>query len=138
MQNPLDIKFKNFNDSKGEIEQIVKDKVEKLNRLHNNVISCHVLIEEIQNEQHSGHAYHIRIDVNIPPHHEIVVTRDPKKGKKGNDHLSQIIRDAFDSTFRKVKEISDRQHKKVKAHSKEPQEHVPEEIADEEDLILDP
>ena len=136
MKTPLDLKFKNFHDN-GEIKQIIDEKVEKLDRLHNQIISCHVLIEQIQHEQHSGHSYHVRITVNIPPHHEIIVKRDPEKGEIGTEHLSTIVRDAFDATCRNVKKIADRQHKKIKAHSKNQDTLPASDAQDKEDLVLE-
>ena len=61
---------------------------------------------------------------------------DPEKGKIGVDYLSKILRDAFDSTERKVKEINDRHHKKVKAHTKAAPEILEPEI-EEEDFSLE-
>lgn len=127
MDIPLDIQFKGWKD-KGEIEKLILEKAAKLERIHSHITSCHVLVEQIQHEQHSGHSYHIRIAINIPPNHEIIIKRDPEKGKVGTDYLSKILRDAFDAASRKVKKISDRQHQKVKAHSKEAKLDNSEEI----------
>jgi len=135
MQTPLDLKFKGFKDN-GEIKEIILEKIAKLERVHNRVISCHVFIEQIQHEQHSGHSYHVRITVNIPSHHEIIVKRDPEKGKIGTEYLSHIVREAFDTTIRKVRQLSDRQHKKIKAHTKEADTLIPLSSGDEEDNIL--
>jgi ribosome-associated translation inhibitor RaiA len=114
MQLPLELIMKNV-ENKAEIEAVVAEKVAKLEMSCDHITSCRVFIEQNPTHQHAKHTYHIRIDVRMPPHHEIVVRRD--SGRKSHDNLSTVVRDAFMATRRQVEVIVDRQKKKVKSHT---------------------
>jgi hypothetical protein len=66
---------------------------------------------------HSKASYHVRLDVRLPPHHEIVVKRD--SGRNVHENLSTVVREAFIAARRQVEVIVDRQEKNVKAHTRE-------------------
>jgi ribosome-associated translation inhibitor RaiA len=114
MQLPLELIMKNV-ENKAEIEAVVGEKVAKLDMACDHITSCRVFIEQNPTHQHAKHTYHVRIDVRMPPHHEIVVKRD--SGHKSHDNLAAVVRDAFMATRRQVEVIVDRQKKKVKSHT---------------------
>ena len=114
MQLPLEIVMKNV-ENKAEIEAVVYEKVGKLEMSCDHITSCRVFIEQNPTHQHAKHTYHVRIDVRMPPHHEIVVKRD--SGRNVHDGLAAVVRDAFMATRRQVEVIVDRQKKKVKSHT---------------------
>lgn len=116
MEVPLEVVLKNV-DNKKEIEAVIYEKVAKLEQVCDHVISCHVFIEQNPTHQISRHSYHVRIDVRLPPHHEIVVKRD--SGRNVHDNLSTVVREAFMAARRQVETIVDRQKHKVKAHTRE-------------------
>ncbi|MBF0522133.1 MAG: hypothetical protein HQL24_03645 [Candidatus Omnitrophica bacterium] len=120
MELPLQLNFKGWKDD-GEITNLINEKIAKLERLCHHVISCHIAIEQLPTAQQTGHSYHIRIDVRIPPHHEIVVVREPQKGTRSHTPLSTLLRDAFEVVFRQGQEIVNKQHGQIKAHSREKQ-----------------
>ena len=102
-------------ENKAEIEAVVAEKVAKLEMACDHVTSCRVFIEQNPTHQHAKFTYHVRIDVRMPPHHEIVVKRD--SGYKSHDNLAAVVREAFMATRRQVEVIVDRQKKKVKSHT---------------------
>ena len=114
MKLPLELIMKNV-EHKQTIEAVVQEKVAKLEQSCDHIISCRVFIEQNPTHQHAKHSYHVRIDVRMPPHHEIVVKRD--SGRNTHDDLSAVVRDAFMATRRQVEVIVDRQKKKVKSHT---------------------
>jgi hypothetical protein len=114
MQLPLELIMKNV-DNKTEIEAVVAEKIGKLEMACDHITSCRVFIEQNPTHQHAKHTYHVRIDVRMPPHHEIVVKRD--SSHKSHDNLAAVVRDAFMATRRQVEVIVDRQKKKVKSHT---------------------
>ncbi len=137
MQTPLEITFKGFED-KGEMTDLINEKVKKLEQFCDHITSCHIIIEQIKHAQRKGHSYDVLLDIKIPPHHEIAIRRHPEKGETGDDYLSKIIRETFAAAQRQTKVIVDKQHQKVKAHTKERMhsKSTPEE-EDLEDLALD-
>jgi len=117
MEVPLELILKNV-ENKAEIEAVVYEKLEKLEQVCNHVISCRVFVEQNPTHLHKKMAsYHVRVDVRLPPHHEIVVKRD--SGRNVHDNLSTVVREAFIAARRQVEVIVDRQEKNVKAHTRE-------------------
>ena len=114
MQLPLELIMKNV-ENKTEIEAVVAEKVAKLEMSCAHITSCRVFIEQNPTHQHAKHSYHVRIDVRLPPHHEIVIKRD--SGRQTHDSLATVVRDAFMAARRQVEVIVDRQKKKVKSHT---------------------
>jgi ribosome-associated translation inhibitor RaiA len=114
MQLPLELVMKNV-EHKEDVEAVVYEKLAKLENACDHITSCRVFIEQNPTHQHAKHTYHVRIDVRMPPHHEIVVRRD--SGHKVHDNLSAVVRDAFIAARRQVEVIVDRQKRKVKSHT---------------------
>ncbi len=117
MQVELQIAYRNV-DKSGAIEELIHEKLAKLQKLHDHIISCRISIERPQKSQQSGSPYRVRITTRIPPGHEIVVTRDPKDYNI-HDPLDMIVRDAFDVTARQLKKYVDRQQREVKVHPRQ-------------------
>ena len=114
MQLPLELVMKNV-EHKEEIEAVVYEKLAKLENACDHITSCRVFVEQNPTHQHAKHTYHVRVDVRMPPHHEIVVKRD--SGRNAHDNLGAVVRDAFMAARRQVEVIVDRQKKKVKSHT---------------------
>ena len=135
MQKPLELTFKGFEDQNGALEEVVREKLLKLENICPRLTSCHVVIEQFQNPKHNHHTYSIHIMVTFPPHHEVTVRRDPNKGEIQEGLLTTQVRDAFIAVRRQVQEILDRHQRKVKTHENGSQEEGIEEIEDIEEMI---
>jgi ribosome-associated translation inhibitor RaiA len=116
MEVPLEIILKNV-ENKKEIEDVIYEKLAKLEQACDHVISCSVFVEQNPTHQNAKHTYHIRIDVRVPPHHEIVIKRD--SGRNVHEDIATVVREAFIAARRQVEQIVDRQKQHVKAHTKE-------------------
>ncbi|MBF0486380.1 MAG: HPF/RaiA family ribosome-associated protein [Candidatus Omnitrophica bacterium] len=116
MDVPLEVILKNV-EFKEDVEAVIMEKIEKLEQVCNHITSCRVFVEQNPTHQNAKHSYHVRIDVRMPPHHEIVVKRD--SGRNVHDNLPTVVREAFIAARRQVEQIVDRQKKHVKAHTKE-------------------
>lgn len=114
MQVPIEITFRDV-EKTSDFEQLIRHRAEKLDKICDYLISCRVVVEKVQRNQRSGIPYRVRIDVTIPPGHEVVVSRDPSKGDLHLD-LGAEIRWAFDTAERRVRELMDRQRRDVKIH----------------------
>jgi hypothetical protein len=75
-----------------------------------------VAVEQRHKHKHTGNPYRVRIDVRIPPHHELVVDREPRQG---NVPLPKLIRDAFTAVERQLKQVVQKQRHEVKTHQNE-------------------
>ncbi len=117
MQVGLEIAYRNV-DKSDAVEDLIHQKLAKLQKLHDQIISCRISIERPQKSKQSGNPYRVRITMRIPPGHEIVATRDPQDYDI-HDPLDMIVRDAFDVTERQLKKYVDRQQRDVKVHPRQ-------------------
>ena len=114
MQVPLTITFRNVSKSPA-IEDLIRKQAAKLDRVCDHIISCRVAVEKPQEHQRSGNSFRVRIDVKVPPEHELVATREAGEGDL-HEQLSTVIRDAFSAMRRRLKKLVEKQHGDVKSH----------------------
>ncbi|MBF0532020.1 MAG: hypothetical protein HQL23_02865 [Candidatus Omnitrophica bacterium] len=127
MQKPLNLVLKNYEDRGGIVAAVVQEKIAKIEKICPKLISCHVLIEKLTNLKHHNHSYHIRIELQVPGHPEVVIIREPKKGEIQSELLTTQVREAFIAGRRQIEEIIDRQQGHVKSHAVKQVEEVEEE-----------
>lgn len=117
MKIPLGITFKDMDPSDA-VAASIREHAERLNRFHDRIMRCDVVVEEPQRRRHKGKLYRLRIDITVPGH-EIVVNRDP-----GLDHSHEdirvAIRDAFDAATRQLEDHARRRRGDVKTHAVAP------------------
>lgn len=122
MQQPLQITFRDIPHSDA-VEANVRERAAKLERYHDSIISCHVVVESPHRHHHKGKLFHIRIDIAVP-NGDLVVSRDPQ-----NDHAHEdvyvAIRDAFDAARRQLEQHTARNRNRVKAHESATSENEP-------------
>jgi cold shock CspA family protein len=69
----------------------------------------------VQKHQRTGTPFRVRLDIKVPPGHELVISRDPSKGNLHLD-LGAEVRWAFDVASRQLNELMDRQNGDIKTH----------------------
>ncbi|MBI3782570.1 MAG: ribosome-associated translation inhibitor RaiA [Deltaproteobacteria bacterium] len=116
MQLPLQVTFRGMEPSAA-VEQRIRERSEKLNRYHDRIISCRVVVETPHRHHHQGKLFHVRIDLTVPQH-ELVVNREPEH--KPHEDIYVAIRDAFDAAQRQLEDLSRRQQGLVKHHETSP------------------
>jgi ribosomal subunit interface protein len=123
MKLPIQITARNMSLSEA-AKNTIREKAEKLDSFHNNVMSCRVLVEVPHRHQHKGVLYNVRIDMTVPGG-ELVVKREP------HEDLYVSIRDAFDAAKRQLQDFAQRQRGDVKAHEEPPTAQVVRMFPDE-------
>ncbi len=113
MQKPLEITFHNLEPSTA-IEQNIRKRAAKLDRLFANLQSCRVVVEAPHKHQHKGKPYHVRIEIGVPDQ-EIVVSRAPA-ADIANQDAYVAVRDAFDAATRQLEAYTDKRRGQVKNH----------------------
>lgn len=111
MQIPLELSSRGF-DLWPEIEAKIRQQVDRLDRFHNNINSCRVAVEKPHESPDSGNPYRVRIDVTVPPGHEIVAEKGLGDADL-HDDLSTVVIEAFQAVERQLRELSGRQQEKV-------------------------
>lgn len=87
----------------------------KLERYCDHITSCRVAIERPHRAEASGNPYRVRIDLTVPPGHEVVVRKGP--GDSGSlDDLLTVVNGAFEAAERQLKSLVERQRGDVKTH----------------------
>jgi cold shock CspA family protein/ribosome-associated translation inhibitor RaiA len=114
MQVPLAITYR-YVEKNDAIEELIRKKVAKLEQVCDYMISCQVAIEQDQKFQRSGSPFRVRIDMVVPPGHELVVKRESSGGEI-HDKLPEVIRDAFNAARRQLQKLTERQRGRVKSH----------------------
>ncbi len=113
MQIPLQITFHDLPPSDA-IEAQIRQKVKKLNRFYDRIISCRVVVEAPHRHHHQGNIYHVRIDLTVPQG-ELVINRNSSRNHAHED-LYVAIRDAFAAAQRRLKSYAAVQRNKTKIH----------------------
>ena len=114
MEGPLEVTFQDVEKTEY-LEQLIQEKVAKLEQICDHVISCRIAVEMPQKHQRVGNPYRVRIAIRVPPGHELIVKEEPSKGDIHSD-LPRVLREAFDSAARQLKELVERQRGEVKQH----------------------
>jgi ribosomal subunit interface protein len=105
------------------IEDYVHQRIEKIERIADDLISCRVAVEQAQNHRNTGNPYRVRVEVTIPPRKDLVadkhgIVTDPQV------QLRPVIRSAFDAIERQLKKEQDKRRGDVKQHTEEPRAFV--------------
>jgi cold shock CspA family protein len=114
MQIPLEISFRGVEKTEA-IENLINQKVDRLERICDYITSCRVVVESLQEHQRSGRPFQLRIFLTLPPGHDIVVKREESQGHV-NEDLPMLVRDAFQAAERQLKELVEKQRGQVKTH----------------------
>ena len=114
MNLPVEITFHNIDHSDA-IEARVREKIERLAKLHDRLTSCRVTIEAPHKHHRKGNAYQVKVLLGVPQG-QLAVTRDP-----GDVHAHEdvyvAIRDAFAAAERQLNAQKQKLRGDVKAHT---------------------
>ena len=114
MQIPYDVSYRDV-DKTDALAGLIDEKVGKLEEVCDHISSCHIAVEKTHDHPKSGSPYRVRLDITVPPGHEIAVVKSPDDGVQ-YDPVDTVIRSAFDAAVRQLKELNDRQNQHVKTH----------------------
>jgi ribosome-associated translation inhibitor RaiA len=114
MKIPLEITYRNV-EKTADVDDLVRDYAEKLEKVCGYISGCRVAIEKSQKHQRGGRPFRVRLDITVPPGHEIVVREEQSGGEKSTP-LAAIIKKAFIVARRQAESLKERQLGKVKRH----------------------
>lgn len=118
MKLPLQVAFRNMPHS-AEIEALVAERAERLDRYAGDIMGCRVVVEEPHKHHRHGNAYQIRVDLTLPGK-EIVVNRETT----ADADIHVAIREAFDAARRQVEDYIRQRRGEIKAHEGLPHARV--------------
>jgi len=114
MNVPLEIHFGHI-EKTDDLELLIRERVEKLEQVCDYLSSCRVSVDRIGHTPQRGSPFRVRVDLTVPPDHEVVATREPGEGEAG-DVLHSVIREVFTAAQRQLKKLVQLQHGKKKTH----------------------
>jgi ribosome-associated translation inhibitor RaiA len=117
MQVPPEIFYRNV-EKTDDIENLIAKKIGKLEEICDYITNCRVAVERRHQHQQTGNPYRVRIDVRVPPGHELVAKRVSTEGER-EEPLPAVLRWAFGAMRRQLKELVERQRGEVKEHPPE-------------------
>lgn len=100
------------------IDTLIQEKIAKLELVCNYINSCNIAIEKTHDRPRSGSPYRVRIDITVPPGHEIVAESNPGESNQ-YDPLDAVIRDAFNAARQQLIKLSERQQESHRAQNQE-------------------
>lgn len=101
MQKPLQITFRDMQ-AVQTIENYVRQRAAKLEKVCQRITSCHVTIEIPHRHKTHGHHFRVRIELGVPGA-ELVVGRDPVECRAHEDAYAAVDA-AFEDAQRVVKD----------------------------------
>lgn len=117
MEVPLEITFRGV-DKNDDIEDLIFAKVAKLEKICDHIVSCKVAVESPHEHQQSGSPFRVRINMRVPPGHDLVVKRESTEGYL-HEKLPVVLAGAFDAAFRQLKKLVEKQQGQVKTHAQQ-------------------
>ena len=115
MQLPVKITYRGVEKSP-EIDDLIHSKAARLDRFCDHISRCDVAVEHPNQQQRSGNPFRVRIDVTVPPGHELVADEKQTEHEM-HEPLTKIINDAFKTMERRLKDLVERQRREVKTHA---------------------
>lgn len=102
MKVPPEITYRDVEKSDA-IDTLIHEKLAKLERVCDHISSCHIAVEKIHDRPRSGSPYRVRIDLTLPPSHELVAESNPSSDTQYVE-LDTVVRDAFSKMERQLKD----------------------------------
>lgn len=98
------------------IATLINEKIAKLEQVCDHISSCHIAIEKEQDRPRDRSPYRVRLDITVPPGHELAA-----ESHMGNRtqyaEVDVVIRDAFDKAWRQLRDLSRQQKEHVKGQA---------------------
>jgi cold shock CspA family protein len=114
MQTPLRISFQDMEPSPA-IESRIRDMAAKLERFHDRIIGCSVVVEAPHRRRRKGQLCNVRITLSVPGKDIHVGHTGPQN--HAHEDINVAIRDAFDAANRLLEDHVRKMRGAVKAHA---------------------
>jgi ribosomal subunit interface protein len=118
MQVPPEIAYHQVTKSEA-IDALIREKIEHLEQFCDHISSCAVVVERPHLHERSGNPYRVRLDIHVPPGHEIVAVAGQEHNDM-HDELRTVVIHAFEKAERQLKTLTEKQHGEVKRHEEPP------------------
>lgn len=114
MHVPLQLQFEDM-EADPAIEDKIRSRVDRLERLCDDLISCRVHLARPHEHASSGSPWRMVVELRVPPGHDLVVRKRPGDHDL-SDPLETVVNSAFDAAERQLKEVVAKRRHDVKQH----------------------
>lgn len=115
---PLEIAFRDISHSDA-VEARVRKEASKLQRFHQRIVNCRVVVAAPDRHKHKGKLYHVKIQISVPNGNLWVDRRSPYN--HAHEDVYVAIRDAFSAASRRLEdEVRRKLNKQTKHHETPP------------------
>ncbi len=114
MTIPLQISFRNM-DASPAVEARIRKKAEKLERFHDRIVGCIVVVEAPHRHRHKGKLYSVRVDISVPG--KDVIAGRVKPVDHAHEDVYVAVRDAFDAAVRQLEDQARKMRGDVKTRA---------------------
>jgi ribosomal subunit interface protein len=109
MKLPVEISYRGVEKSH-QLDELIRSKAARLDRFCDHIGRCDVVVEHPNHAQHSGNPFRVRIDLTVPPGHELVADERQAEHEM-HEPLSKVINDAFKTMERQLKALVEKQRR---------------------------
>lgn len=104
MPVPVEVLFHNLDRSPA-VEADIRERVAKLERFADDILSCRVTVEGPHKHHRQGNLFVVRVDLRVAGN-DIIVSRSPGDDRAHED-VHVAVRDAFDAARRQLQDRAD-------------------------------
>ena len=115
---PLQITFRDMPQSDA-IADLIRERVAKLERYCNVMMSCRVVIQEATRRRHQGNLFCLTLDVTVPGA-ELATGHGNRGEPHAYEDIRLAIRDAFQAMERQLKTYMAQRRREIKVHPSQP------------------
>jgi cold shock CspA family protein len=105
MQTPLELNYHDLPRSPWS-EELIRDRVARLERYRDDIVSCTVIVSRPHKHQHKGSPYRVGIEVRLPRNRRLMVSEEPAVVEQ-ESNLRTVITDAFSAMERRLESAGD-------------------------------
>jgi len=99
----LQVQYRNFPESEA-VTNAINKRYEKLERLCDRIVSCHVIVSAPHRHHHKGKIYHVQIHMHVPLG-DVMVCNEREQNPAHED-VYIAVRDAFKAAERKLEDLT--------------------------------
>lgn len=118
MKQPLELTFHDV-DRSAWVEEYIRRRVQRLERLADDIIWCRVAVEQPVRSRNTANVYRVSIELSLPPNKDLVAAKE-RPIDDPHMQLRPLIRSAFEAMERQIKKTVERRRYDVKTHEGSP------------------
>jgi len=106
MQVPPEISFNGLDRSEYN-EDYIRERIQRLERMHDAIIACRVVVERPHRNRHTGNPFRVRVEVTIPRKGELVASKEENAEPKVA--LRTVIARTFEAMEKQLRSVTSEQ-----------------------------